>query len=281
MHYPYLSESYLKNPILLSRTFSKKELDLISSYLKEPTLFPDKYPFFQVLFGDHNFKKIFINKRGQYISYLTSVESIARWKRSKNYFDDLNILKKSYQLRLVDLDRLIGELYKKYKMFENDTVLVLGGDHGETIVEHDYLSHGHIPYDEVIKFFHAIHFPNQKQKIEINTQFSQQSIGTLIEKINAGDIKYDYFLRKPSTLVNKETVISYSCIGDVVSLRDTSGWKYILLINDQKDYLFNTLSDPKEMINLVGKFPHIANKFKTEIHDQLAFKELFKETCLK
>lgn len=281
MHYPYLSETYLNNQQLLSKTFSKLELDQIKIYLTNPIQFPDKYPFFQILFGDQKIKKLFLNKQGQYVSYLASEESIKRWKKSRNYLVDLNILKKSYQLRLVDLDRLIGELFQKYKKIEDDTVLVLGGDHGETVLEHDYLSHGFIPYDEVIRFFHAIHFPKQKSKITIETQYSQATLGAMIENINLGKIDLNSFRKRPSIKLNNDVVISYSCAGDVVSLRDSSGWKYVLFLNDQKEYLFNTRSDPKETKNIAPIYPKIANKYKTEINNQLAFRQLFNDTCLK
>jgi hypothetical protein len=281
MHYPYLSETYLNNQQLLSKTFTKIELDLIKIYLSNPTQFPDKYPFFQILFGDQKIKKLFLNKQGQYVSYLASEESIKRWKKSTNYLIDLNILKKSYQLRLVDLDRLIGELFQKYKHIEEDTVLVFGGDHGETVLEHDYLSHGYIPYDEVIRFFHAIHFPKQTKKITVDTQYSQATLGAMIENINLGKIDFQSFFQKPTTKLNNDSVISYSCAGDVVSFRDPSGWKYVLFLNDQKEYLFNTKSDPKEIKNIATIFPNIASKYKTEINNQLAFKQLFNDTCIK
>ena len=281
MHYPYLSESYLKSDKILLSTFNKRELEQIKYYLKNPNQYPDKYPFFQVLFGEKKLKNIFMNKQGQYVSFLTSEDRIKLWRKSKNYQLDLNILKKSYQLRLLDLDKLIGELFLRYKQIEKDTVLVIGGDHGETVFEHDYLSHGHTPYDEVIKFFHAIHFPNQTNKISIDTQFSQASLGAMIEKINSGSIDFQYFSKKSSEIIGDGFVLSYSCAGDVVSLRDSSGWKYILFINDQREYLYNIKNDPRESINVLSRYPNIANRYRTEINNQLAFKQLSSDGCLK
>jgi hypothetical protein len=216
MHYPYLSNYFLKRPELLSKNFDKTERELLSKYLNNPKLYPDKYPFFQILFGDSAFKNVFINKNGQYVSYLTNIDSVNKWKKSKDYKIDVSILIKSYQLRLQELDRLIGELFKRYKGIEDNTVLVVGGDHGETVFEHDYLSHGYTPYDEVIKFFHAIHFPFQKNKFLINTQFSQSSLGEMIENIVKGSFSYNNMEKLDSGNPSKGSeVFSFSCAGDV------------------------------------------------------------------
>ena len=281
MHYPYLSQTYLNNKILLEKIFTSNEIKLINLYSKNPTQYPDKYPFFQILFGEPKFKKIFLDKQGRYISYLTNESAVANWKKSKNYQDDLNILIKSYQFRLRDMDRLVGELFKRYQKIEDDTVLILGGDHGETVVGRNYLSHGFVPYDEVIKFFHAVHFPKQSVKITIKTQVSQASLGSMIEKITQGGVDQENFVKKPTVTVGDEVVYSFSCAGDVVSVRDPLGWKYILYLNDQREYLFNIIKDTQERVNLAAKYPDLAFKYKTEITNQLAFRQFFKDACLK
>ena len=281
MHYPYLSSTYLNNKDILNETYTKEESLLIEEYIKNPSLYPEKYSFFQMTFGDEKFKKLYFNKTNQYVAYATDVASVERWKKSKNFEKDFSIMVKAYKLRLKDFDRLVGKLWDYYRTIELDTVLVLGGDHGESLLEHDYISHGTIPYDEVVKFFQAVHFPEQKQKVIYDKQISQKTIGLMIEDIVLGARNESNFLDTSSMKQVDNNIFSFSCAGDIASVRDINGWKFIYYIPDERYSLFNLKLDPSEKVDLSSENDDLAMHYKTLILDHLSRRVVSPDICFR
>ncbi|MFA6237035.1 MAG: sulfatase-like hydrolase/transferase [Bacteriovorax sp.] len=285
MHYPYLSSNYLSSPAIMKKVFSDNELKLISEYRKNPEQYPDKFAFFQIAFGDKKFEKLFFNKENQYVAYVTDLESVARWKRSKNSDIDLSILKKSYNLRLTAMDELVGKILDYYSKIEHNTVLIASGDHGESITEHDYFSHGFIPYDEVIRFFYSIHFPFQQQKQIITAQINQSSTSKIVNNILKDGLTEDSFM---STQVLKtrrdDYIMSFSCAGDIASIRIKNTWKFIYFINEDRYRLFDLISDPNESIDVSKintKNENLSAALKINILDVLATRQVSKSACFK
>jgi hypothetical protein len=281
MHYPYLSSSYLNNSTILDETFTKEELDLIKEYLKKPESYPDKYSFFQMTFGDEKFKKLYFNKEKQYVAFATDVGSVETWKKSKNFNIDFSILVKSYKLRLRDFDRLVGKLWEYYKTIEDDTALVLGGDHGESLLEHDYISHGTIPYDEVLKFFQSVHFPGQKNKVVYDQQISQKSIGLMIEDIALGTRNEKKFIKEMPLRIVDKYIYGFSCAGDIASVRDIDGWKFIYYIPEDRYSLFNLKTDPDEKIDLSADHEELVMQYKTQIMDHISRRVVSSDLCFR
>ena len=281
MHYPYLSNTYLNDHELLRNTFTPEELVLVNEYFEHPEKYQDKYSFFQILFGHEKFKKLFFNKDNQYVAYATDVNSVDKWRNSKNFDLDYSILKKSYKLRLKDFDKLIGKFLDYYKKIEPNTVLVVGGDHGESILEHDYLTHGTIPYDEVIRFFHSVHFPGQTKKVNLDRQFSQRSLGAMIEDIVVGNATEKTFLTNQVSSVKDDLIYSFSCAGDIASIRDRGKWKFIYFINDEKFKLFNIQKDPDELVDLSTQYEELVMYYKTLLLDHLSKRIVSPDACLR
>lgn len=281
MHYPYLSSTFLNNREVLNETFTKEELTQIDEYLKNPENYPDKFSFFQMTFGDEKFKKLYFNKSNQYVAYATDVSSVDKWKKSKNFEQDFSIMVKSYKLRLKSFDLLVGKLLDFYNTIESDTVLVLGGDHGESLLEHDYISHGTIPYDEVLKFFQSVHFPGQKKKVIYDKQISQKSIGVMIEDIALGDRSEGNFLDYKFSKPVDNNIFGFSCAGDIASVRDVNGWKFIYYIPEEKFNLFNLKLDPGEKIDVSEKYEDLVMNYKTLILDHLSRRVVSPDICFR
>jgi arylsulfatase A-like enzyme len=281
MHYPYLSSTYLTNRDLLKEVFTKDEISLIDEYIKNPESYPEKYSFFQMTFGDEKFKKLYFNNSNQYVAYATDVASVDKWKKSKNFDMDFSIMLKSYRLRLKDFDRLVGKLWDFYTSVESDTALVLGGDHGESLLEHDYISHGTIPYDEVIKFFQAVHFPGQKEKVIYDHQISQKSLGIMIEDIVLGNRNEKNFLENSFMRHVDNHILSFSCAGDIASLRDVKGWKFIYHIPEERFSLFNLKLDPNETTDLSNQNDELVMQYKTLILDHLSRRVVSPDICFR
>ena len=271
MHYPYLSETYLNNPEFLYSNFTTKELSLINEYIEHPEKYPEKLSFFQVVFGKDNFKNLFI-KNNQFRNYATDLRSVERWRKSKNYETDYSILKKSYKLRLKDLDKLVGKIREYYSQhLEKDTALIIGGDHGESLYEHNYLSHGTIPYDEAIHFFYSVHFPHQSIKSIINNQYGQRSLTKIIESIPLGNTNQKNFLSSLHANREDENIISFSCTGDIASIRYDNTWKLIYYLKEEKYQLFNLKNDPDEKIDLADNQEQLVTELKIKILEKISF----------
>jgi arylsulfatase A-like enzyme len=266
----------IQDDLKMNKAFTDKELTLIKEYRTNPHKYPEKYSFFQMAFGDPKFKKLYFNKSGQYFSYATNTDEVNKWKNSLNYEMDMNILKKSYRLRLALLDELIGKFLTFYKTIEKDTALVIGGDHGESIYEHDYMSHSFIPYDEVIRFFHAIHFPNQEGKVEINQQISQSSIFDIVEMIANGDVDESNFVESHHPQEDDHYFFSQSCAGDVASLRIDNKWKFIYFPFEERSKLFNLVNDPNELTDVSEQHPELVEEYKILTIDRLTQKRAVK-----
>lgn len=284
MHYPYLTSNYLSSDEIMQKTFSPTELKTINSYRAHPDRYPDKLAYFQILFGDKSFQKLFFNKDKLYLSYVTDVKSVELWKKSKNADIDLSILKKSYDLRLKDMDKLVGIILEYYKKLEHNTVLVASGDHGETFSEHDYFSHGTIPYDEVIRFFYSIHFPYQTEKRIITRQISQKTSSKIIEDILANQTTENGFYAEQIMRPPDDNIISYSCAGDIISVRMKNKWKFLYYRNDETYKLFDILLDPKESID-VSKInaanENLSLSLKIRVLDHLSNRRISNTNCMK
>lgn len=284
MHFPYLTSNYFSDSKLMNKTFTEEENKLIKLYRDNPEQFPEKLAFFQVLFGDKNFEKLYFNRKNQYVSYVTDINSVSKWKSSKNSDIDFSILKKSYQLRLKDLDLLVGKILNYYKTIEQNTVLVVAGDHGETIIEHDYFTHGTVPYDEVIRFFFSVHFPNQTSKNIISEQISHRSTGHLIKNIAQGRYRYENLLDKKIIPVTDDHIMSFSCAGDIASLRVKNKWKFIYFLNEDRYQLFDLKADPLETHDLSGRpgeTEQLAIDLKIKVLEQISRRTITSTTCLR
>jgi arylsulfatase A-like enzyme len=275
MHYPYLSETYLNNTELLNKTFTKQELELIKDYLANPEKYPEKKSFFQAVFGREKFKNLFFNNQKQYISYVTDVDFVSKWKKSKNADIDLSILRKSYQLRLRDFDKIIGYFLNFYATIEDNTAIVFTGDHGETLGKHDYLSHGAIPYDDVMRFFYSIHFPYQEQKGIIKHQFSQSTTAKIIEDVALGKITEKNFIVTLPPSNFDESVYSLSCSGDIISIRVDNKWKLIYYVSQDRFELFDLLKDPNEQHDVSNEHFAFAQSLKFKLLDNVVLKKTY------
>lgn len=281
MHYPFLSNDLLDNKELMSKTFSPDELLLINEYFQNPDQYLNKMAFFQFLFGDKKFKNYYKINPNQYAAFVTIPKEVEKWKQSKNFQKDQQILLKAYRLRLKLADQLIGKWQTHFKKFEKNTALVLAGDHGETFGQYNYLSHGIIPYDEVTRFFFAIHFPFQSEKIVIDKQVSQKSLGHLLEDIAQKKFTFNTLDTKKYIKTSDDYIFAYSCAGDMGSVRVNSKWKAIHNFKENHTQLFDLATDPLEMHDISSQYQELTLSLKLEIEERLAKRTISSTTCIK
>lgn len=274
MHYPYLSQELFASAIS-DKVFESGELEIINKYRKSPLSFPDKKVFFQVLFAFKEFDSFFI-KNGNRLDFTNDKSEIAKWKNSQGFEKDFKILKKVYAYRLKILDKFIGKVFDYYqKNYENKMNFVLSGDHGESFMEHDSLTHSGIPYDESISFFYSLHISGQTDNKIIRKQLSQKAQENQIvylTKNNPSVDDFDAFINKKENDENE--IYSYSCSGDVSSLRVANKWKgiYNFVTNEYK--LYDLSNDQFELVDVSKKYPDLVLdlKLKQSLHlEKLTF----------
>jgi hypothetical protein len=280
MHYPYLSSDLFSNKELMKQNFNNAELARLNEYYNNPNQYPEKLPFFQVMFGDKKFQSLYF-KNDQYIAYATEPTANAIWKHSMDYQKDLVLIKKAYEMRLKILDNLVGQFTSYYKSIEKNTVLIIAGDHGETLGEHDYLTHGTVPYDKVTRFFYSVHFPFQNEKYIFDKQISQASLGHLVENLSLNKYKYETFLDQINLNKGDKEIVSYSCSGDIASIRMDNKFKLIYFIKSEQLQLYNLEIDPNEQHDIATLFPDIAMSLKMKIVDRLEQREFSSNGCIK
>jgi hypothetical protein len=262
MHYPYLSQELL-SMANSDKYFDENELKLIEKYRKDPKNYPDKKVFFQVLFAFKEFENFF-TVNGKRLDLTNEKSEILKWKQSLGYEEDYKLLRKVYSYRLSVLDKFIGKVFEYYtKNFENKLNFVLAGDHGESFMQHDSLTHSGIPYDESIGFFYSLHLSSQKDNKLINNQISQKMQEEQLFYLTKHQPTIDDF----ETYVQKSQkdeseIFSYSCSGEISSLRIDNKWKSIYNVVTGDFKLFELPIDPLELNDVSSKYPEISLKLK-------------------
>ena len=280
MHYPYLSAELYKKA--LSENFlDQSDIALIEKYRKNPNQYPDKKVFFQVLFAFSEFESFFM-KNGLRLDLTNDKIEIAKWKGSADFEKDFKLLKKIYFFRLKVLDNFIGKIFDYYqKNYEDKLNFVLTGDHGESFMQHDSLTHSGVPYDEAISFFYTLHMSGQKERRFISRQISQkvqEDQIVYLTKLNPNIEEFNKYINKPQDV--EDEIYSYSCAGDISSLRVSNKWKGLYNIVTSEFKLFDLNQDPLELIDVSGKYPDIALKLKLKQSIHLEKVTFIKGGCI-
>ena len=84
----------------------------------------------------------------------------ARTEQDTSYLIDL------YDSEIYYNDQMIGEIINELEIqgVYDETLFIVVGDHGESFGEHDLYSHGHLPYDVVMRVPMVIKLPNNAYK---------------------------------------------------------------------------------------------------------------------
>lgn len=103
------------------------------------------------------------------LRYITGIEKIDKY--------DAEILTALYDAEIKYLDSLIGSIYNilSNSKFLKNTILVIVGDHGENIGEHNMMSHFYCLYDTVIHIPFIMRYPAELPKAKTHTEVVQLS----------------------------------------------------------------------------------------------------------
>ena len=171
--------------------------------------------------------------------------------------------------------------------FRNDCLVLILADHGESFFEHGFFNHQGNVYDELLRVPLIVkelgHKKNVKSvpeivqfidiaptildflKIPIPEEYSGQSLLPLIrgEKIKTEDLIITETYQKEGKM-KRNNDEGYK----LISFR-TSEWKFIYDEENNKEYLFNIITDPKEKFDLLNQETEITECFRKKLHQHI------------
>lgn len=276
VHMPYGQAFYGEIEPLVNQISNKLRI-YAQEYLKNIEKYPERIPLvlFLSIRSEELTKKIIkmlqiegetkkelmsIPVTPSFVGILNNSRIMGRWKSSKYFEKDIEVIKAVYDLRLRAYDKSYRELLSLYgnSDLQKNTVIIYTGDHGEAFFEHGYMIHGETVYDEMIRFPLFIHFPGQRKEVRISKQFYQQGIKAIVDKIMKGELTEDNFEKYIDQENNHPFIVSRNCANTVRSIRHQNEWKYIWDLRKDKRYLYNLEKDPAEKNNVFDQYADIA-----------------------
>jgi len=188
------------------------------------------------------------------------------------YFDTHGDKKTGYYNNIKLMDGAVGELVnelKKHNLFD-DTLIIIAGDHGETLLDNGKRTHGFDIVESEFRIPCIFHMPKLIQKNKVN--FLTRSIDifpTIFDFIGIkNSFKIDGTSIKDSIINNKKVVDevfmeSFPERADVKGLRTN---KLLYKLRDgEKEELYDIINDINYKNDLSSKNKELCSKFKLKV----------------
>ncbi|MEJ5166361.1 MAG: sulfatase-like hydrolase/transferase [Thermoanaerobaculia bacterium] len=165
------------------------------------------------------------------------------------------------------MDKNLKPLLDKINL--SNTLIVVAGDHGESLGDHNEAEHGVLLYNPAVKIPLLLHLPGQDKKVKLNENVSLASIFPTILEYLKIDFKKDEF--SPSLLKAKDIPIYLETYFPFFSfkwspLRGIIKGNYKLIISTKEEELYDLSKDEKEMKNLIKSKTKIAENLREEFY---------------
>ncbi len=187
-------------------------------------------------------------------------------------------LERRYELEIAFADKQLGRFFdelKKMGMWD-DTMIIVSGDHGESLGEHHEQFHGIFVYQATMHVPLIVRLPGAKRGIHVSDQASVLDIfPTVLDALHLPlpDNIQGFSLTKsltgrgriPARTPYLESIYANASYGwaEVSAIR-TPHWKYISLPSPE---LYDMDSDPNESVNLVNRDTAQAEEVRGELTD--------------
>jgi len=272
LHYPLIDR--FNGSSGWDRYLSATEKEQIIEYLNHPGRYPQKLPF--LLFLANNPEHVLEHPRfsqagdrkdpasiRRLAGLMTNPTLLAEWKSSEGYESDLLILEKIYKANVNYLDQTIAPLLDLYgdKKLQKNTIVIFMGDHGETHMERDELTHGMSLWDTSLRLPLAIRFPGGGRPQIIKEQMDSVTVAKSIRELLLGRNSPREF-RKVLNELLPEVTIARDCMNTLRGLRFKNKYKYFVRIADGERFLFDLENDPQESTNLALERPEEAARME-------------------
>lgn len=179
-----------------------------------------------------------------------------------------------YDEKIEDVDARLGgfiEQFEKMGLMDK-TIFIVLADHGEEFHEHGYLDHGPTLYEELLRVPLLIHFPGQKERVDVKAQVS--TLDALPTALDAVGVKTDKVSNGISLLPVLEgksdghTVYSETDYRHITHRRciRTPEYKFILTLETGEKELYNLQKDPDEKENVATKEAKVAYEMEQKLY---------------
>lgn len=270
LHYPYIDSTNENSnwDQYLSDVEKKYAIELMS----HPEKYPLDLPAPLILKGSSNILEKFPHWRSDAKSSMlkfndqyhlfSDVGFMGPWRSSINYKKDLEIIRKVYRAKLHYLDHELKDILNLYgdPNLQENTVIILTGDHGESLMEHNILGHAANIYDEVMRFPLMVKFPRSKltEKVVIHNQFYQGTFKKIMKDIMTGNINEENFYAKVIGDEKNKKIIMRNCENTIQGVRSNNEWKYIKNYKSGEISLYDLIRDPVEKNDVKKDHPSVA-----------------------
>ncbi|MDE0838566.1 MAG: sulfatase-like hydrolase/transferase [Kiritimatiellae bacterium] len=189
-----------------------------------------------------------------------------------------------YDGAIAYMDSCIQRLFSQLEELGilDDTIVVINGDHGETLYDHECWFDHHGVYDVTLKVPLIIRYPKKMPARKRVAGYNQHKdlVPTLLELAGIkSDIKFDGKSLMPMVKGKKSSHESSFYITECTWMRKhgwrTPEWKLIQALEPDFHFkpeieLYNLIEDPDENINLAKKRPDIVDSLMQQMQDHIA-----------
>ncbi len=180
------------------------------------------------------------------------------WIPVRNGNSDAELYRAAYDREIRYCDDAIGRLLVRLdELGLDEAVIVLTGDHGESLGEHDYyFEHGKYVYDQSSRIPLIIHIPGRTGPTEVLEQVNVMSIAPTIIDLAGGEAPAGMEASSLLPLLSGDTgggeeFIFIERKNDLKAIR-TDRWKYIRNLLRGGEELYDLEKDPAETRNVAG-----------------------------
>ncbi len=157
------------------------------------------------------------------------------------------------------------------------TLIIIAGDHGESLWEHNEAEHGVLLYNPAISIPLFLHLPNQKERIVVKENVDlTQIMPTILDFLK---IEKPKNIQQISLLSKKEKPLYIETYFPFFSfkwspLRGIIDGNYKLIISQREKELYDLKNDPKELNNLFEKRIDVLKNLEDKFYKLTPEKEI-------
>ena len=209
------------------------------------------------------------------------------WVRAGNArygTEEITALRALYDGEVRYVDNRIGRIFETLHALDlyDDALIIITSDHGEEFWEHGGFEHGHSLYDELLRIPLLIRLPHGDMggrritaRVSLTALFatilelcevphdpealSAGSFAPLMKEMDGEDDAWRFKAGFPMVYEDKECVYF-------------GRYKYIKNLGSHREELYDLETDPAEQINIITKFPDLAERARKHL-DEIAAEE--------
>ena len=272
-HFPYTNFLNSNEHINFDhkKFLSKSQIKLLDKYVNNPKKYPDKLPLFILLFRNADMvnnnkyirsiqKKYFIvTTEKRPFGIVNNPILLEKWKNSKGYEEDLELLVSLFDSKLFAFDKLIKSTLDTYETsLKDNTILIFTTDHGVSFMDHGQLHAGTTTYNEELSVALFVKFPGQKKGIRIKKQIKQETITDMVLKLLSNDVSLTDISKYIETIKEDDYIFSKNCSKSQFAVSYKGEWKFIKDFMSGEKLLFDLQKDPAEKFNVIDEEPEMA-----------------------